>query len=375
VDINPNLETFTIVERFAYPYSNIFKFRDSLLKAQPIERPMVEYAYQYFKGRNNKVIAQHMSLIVDTIIASRCGGQDAIFYALLHAKDFPNKGYKTKPYDVSSPNPNLPKATRDFLNSEVSKLVEELRVFYINENVAKFIKTYKYFYDGAINEIKSTVPTNTIDIMEKYYRVKNNDKYTIYLMPTRPFTKGEWQGNAHKIEYENGQKETIQIMSSSYLAVPFSKKNKYTAFGFNDKNWVQELTIHEFGHTFCKFSNDQNLFVEESNFLLSDSLRESMKNQGYLNWRDIVNEHIVRTGEIRIAKKMGDTTRASKLLTEYISKRKFILIPKLENEMKRFEDNSSKYPTFQVFLTELISFFKTITTQERDKLWLESIAK
>jgi hypothetical protein len=372
VNINPNLETFTIVERFAYPNSNIFKFRDSLLKIQPIIRPMVKYAYEFFKNKNHSNVSKHMSALVDTIIASKIGGQDAIFYALLHTNDFPKKGYKTKPYDITTSNPNLTKATRDFLNNETLKLIEELRLFYIDEKVELFMEKYKFFYNGAINEVVINVPPNIIQYMEDYYRVKDSNSYTIYLMPTRPFSKGEWQANGHNIEYENGEKETIQILSSSYIEVPFVQNSKYTSFGFNDKDWLQELTIHEFGHTFCKFSNENNLEAEKSNYLFSDLWQETTKNQGYLAWRYVVNEHIVRTGEIRIAEKMGDTLRANKLRKNYIFNKKFIFIPQLEKEMIRYENTPLKYTTFQLFMPELIDSLKIITTQERDKLWSDS---
>jgi hypothetical protein len=369
VSLNVNLETFAIVERFANPYSKYCVGRDSLLKIQEPLRPMVYYAYEAFKNQDNSKIAKQMAAVVDTIINARAGGQDQILYALLYAKPFPEKGYNA-PFKFS--NPKLNDATNAYLTLQITLLVEELRQFYIERKVANFFKKYNAFYKGIVKEVKTGVPTAAIAFMKAHYRYHSKDKYSVVFIPSRPFSKGEWQANACKIPMKNGGTHIIQLLSSSYVEVPVTPNGVYTKFGFGDNEWLQDMTIHEFGHTFCDFSAASIAKLKTSAFLFSGDWEKAMQPIGYYNWDDCANEHVVRLGEILIAEKMGDKDRANRLRHSYIKNKKFVFIPLLEKKMVEYENNPQKYPTFKAFLPELLTVFDAITLEERDKLLAES---
>jgi hypothetical protein len=369
VSLNANLETFAIVERFANTYSKYATGRDSLLKIQEPVRPMVHYAYEAFKNQDNSKIARQMAAVIDTIINARAGGQDQILYALLYAKPFPAKGY-TAPFKLS--NPKLSDATNAYLTQQITLLVEALRQFYVERKVATFFQKYDFFYKGIVNEVKTGVPPSAIAFMKDYYRYYSKDKYSVVFIPSRPFSKGEWQANACKIPMKNGGTHIIQLLSSSYVEVPLSSNGVYTKFGFGDNEWLQDMTIHEFGHTFCDFNATEIANLKRSAFLFSGDWEKAMQPIGYYNWDDCVNEHVVRLGEIRIAQKMGSQDRESRLRQSYIKNKKFVFIPKLEKKMLEYENNPQKYPTFKAFLPELLTVFDTITLEERDKLLMEA---
>jgi hypothetical protein len=368
ISLNVNVETFAIVERFANPYSKYCVGRDSLLKIQEPMRPMVHYAYEAFKNQDNSKIAKHMAAVIDTIINARVGGQDQILYALLYAKPFPEKGWNTQ---FKFSNSKLNAATNAYLTREITLLVEELRQFYIERKVVTFFKKYDTFYKGAINEIKTGVPPTVLAFMKDYYRYYSKDKYSVVFIPSRPFSKGEWQANACKVPMKNGGTHITQLLSSSYVEVPFAQNGVYTKFGFGDNEWLQDMTIHEFGHTFCDFNAAEIANLKRSAFLFSGDWEKAMQPIGYYNWDDCVNEHVVRLGEIRIAEKMGDKDRANRLRNSYIKNKQFVFIPLLEKKIVEYENNPQKYPTFKAFLPELLGVFDTITIEERDKLLAE----
>jgi hypothetical protein len=368
ISLNVNVETFAIVERFANPYSKYCVGRDSLLKIQEPMRPMVHYAYEAFKNQDNSKIAKHMAAVIDTIINARVGGQDQILYALLYAKPFPEKGWNA-PFKFS--NSKLNAATNAYLTREITLLVEELRQFYIERKVVTFFKKYDTFYKGAVNEIKTGVPPTVLAFMKDYYRYYSKDKYSVVFIPSRPFSKGEWQANACKVPMKNGGTHITQLLSSSYVEVPFAQNGVYTKFGFGDNEWLQDMTIHEFGHTFCDFNAAEIANLKRSAFLFSGDWEKAMQPIGYYNWDDCVNEHVVRLGEIRIAEKMGDKDRANRLRNSYIKNKQFVFIPLLEKKIVEYENNPQKYPTFKAFLPELLGVFDTITIEERDKLLAE----
>jgi Domain of unknown function (DUF4932) len=368
VKVDVNLETFAIVERFAYPYSKYLYVRDSLLKIQEPMRPMVYYAYERYKNEDNSKIAKHMAAIIDTIYGTRVAGQDLIFGALIYAKPFPEKG-SIAPFRFS--HANLNKATIDFINSEIALLIEELRQFYIERKVGQFMKKHKAYYKGAVNEIRTKIPKGIVPFMTTYYRDKSSNQYSIFLIPSRAFSKGEWQANGPQIPLPNGRKHIIQLLSSTYLEVPIASNGVYTKFGFGDEEWLQDITIHEFGHTFCQFDSIIVAKTNTSATLFSGDWVNEMGKQGYRAWDVCVNEHVVRLGEIRIAEKMGDKDRAYRLRDSYIKNKQFVFIPLLEKKIVEYENNPSKYPTFKAFLPELLSVFDTITIEERDKLLAE----
>lgn len=365
IGINPNLETFAMVERHANKHSRFLKNRDELLKNQECTRPMVHYAYEYSKHFDNESIAKHMAALIDTIIASKVGGQDQIFYALSHAKRFPEKGNEA---DYTFKNSSLSSETNKYIDRQISILIEELRQYYVKNRVDSFIKKYQYFYDGAVNEVKDGVSREMLQTLESYYRKETNDEYSVYIVPTRAFTKGEWQANACKIPLKNKAFNNVQFLSSSYVDVKLNANGVYKKFGFADNEWLQDMVVHEFGHTFCDFNDKLKQSLQKTSFLYSGKWEEQMKPIGYYTWVDVLNEHIVRTGEIRIAESTKNYETAQRLRKSYIKGKKFVLIPAFEERFKEYEANKDKYKTFQDFLPEAFDVLNTLTVAQRDTL-------
>lgn len=365
VSINPNLEVFAIVERYANQYSKYLKNRAELLNSQESTRPLAFYAYQNFKNCDNIAIAKQMAKVIDTIISSKVGGQDQIFYALSYSKKFPEKGNQV-PFKFY--NSSLSNETNIYIDNQIALLIEELRLYYIKNKVELFIKKYKYFYDGVLKEVTDGISENLLYSLENYYRTKSNNKYSVYVIPTRALSIGEYQANACKVPLKNNIVNNIQFLSSSYLDVKVSSDGIYNKFGFADNEYLQDMIVHEFGHTFCEFSEYLKLKLKKTEFLFSGKWEKQMKPFGYLTWNDCINEHIVRTGEIRIAETKKNYKTAERLRKSYINKKKFVLIPIFEQKFMEYEQKKYKYKSFQDFLPEILTTLDSITILKRDAL-------
>ena len=365
VKINPNMETYAIVERLALPYSKYLKYRDSLLKVEKIVRPMAYYAHEAFKNQDNSKIAKHFAAVFDAIIDSKGIYPDAIYEALIFREDFPKKGKKAL-FKIDNPNVNT--ETKTYIYKEITSLVDEIRQFYIDRNVSSFMEKYKYFYDGAINEVKKAIPTNILASTADYYRNYDKNLYTVYLVPSRAFAKGEWQANGPVIPLKNGKKNYVEILNCAYDEVPVDSSGAYNKFGYSDVEFLTQLTIHEFGHSFVSWGTKEIETTKSNTVIFSGEWENEMKKYGVWSWETCVNEHIVRTVEIRIAEKMGNKERADLLRGNYIKKRKYLIIPQLEMKLLEYEDSQQKYPSFKSFLPELIKICNSLTIEERDKL-------
>jgi hypothetical protein len=76
--------------------------------------------------------------------------------------------------------------------------------------------------------------------------------------------------------------------------------------------------------------------------LLFEPLKSKMSDQGYNTWKVCIYEHFVRAGEILIAEKLGDTDGAKRLHSEYEQDRKFVYIPAILVELKKYDKGTYK---------------------------------
>ena len=163
------------------------------------------------------------------------------------------------------------------------------------------------------------------------------------------------------------------MISSAY--VPLKKRNNikdYTEFGFNHPETTNFLVTHEFGHSFVnQYLGQYEAKINQSNNLMSEAFIDKMDGQGYSYWPSCVGEHIVRSGEIRIALANGNPELAKKLRQQHIKENFFVLIPDFEKKMEEYENNREKYKKFKEFVPELLTVLdKTSVEKVREKLGL-----
>ncbi len=355
VEFNPNIATYSIVEYLVAKEQGRLFYIDG--KADISHLPLADLANKEMQKYNNSKIIKDMQDYLKVVGQQ----QDLSYQALLKHNIFPAKGYA---YQIEE---------KDNAKKEaVEKFAEQLREFYIERNLGKFFKDQSHFIEGAKNEVRKNIPASYMSKMEKYY----GEKFLAYrfwinpfdIMPNIPVF---WHGNGPMIKSDKGQ--IANMISSPYI--PLEKKNNikdYKEFGFNHPETLNFLITHEFGHSFVNQHLGQyEDRINQSSNLMTEALIDKMAMHGYSYWPSSVAEHIVRTGEIRIALADGNEKLAETLRKQHINEYSFVLIPDFEKKMEEYENNRKKYKTFKDFVPELLTVLdETSVEKVREKLGL-----
>jgi hypothetical protein len=260
---------------------------------------------------------------------------DYLISLLLQVDDFPhaklNESIDQSYYINFSKTKDLQEATKN-----VTIFLDGMNEFYKEIGLNNyFIETDK-FYKKAIDEINSVLPKQDfIGAMEKFYN-KKFDAYT--LVPSLTIPKGMGFG----INYTLDKKTHILNVFGAFDFQEFLNTPELK-MGFTNEKRLRELSVHEFGHSFVnpevdklpkeKFSQTEKLF---------EPLKSKMSDQGYNTWKVCMYEHFVRAGEIMIAEKLGGTEGAKRLHSEYEQDRKFVYIPAILVELKKYDKGGYK---------------------------------
>lgn len=355
VEFNPNIATYSIVEYLVAKHQGRLFYIDG--KTDISYLPLADLANREMENYDNSKIIKAMQDYLQSVGQQ----QDLSYQVLLKHNVFPAKGYA---FQIEEKDKSKKEA--------VEKFVEQLREFYIERNLGKFFKDQNHFIEGAKNEVRKNIPAGYMTKMEKYYGQKFL-AYRFYVNPfdVIPYSEVFWHGNGPMFKSNKGQ--IANMISSAY--VPLKKKNNikdYKEYGFNHPETTNFLITHEFGHSFVnqylgKYENK----INQSNNLMSEAFIGKMDGQGYSYWSSCVGEHIVRTGEIRIALANGNLELAEKLRQQHIKENSFVLIPELEKKMELYENNRKKYQSFKDFIPELLTVLdETSVEKVRGKLGL-----
>lgn len=102
----------------------------------------------------------------------------------------------------------------------------------------------------------------------------------------------------------------------------------------------------------------------KSTFLNTDQLKKNIAKGYGNNWKIILEEHIVRLIEIRIAKLSGNETISNQLINSHINKNGFVYIKEMSDIITIYEKNRKTYKTFQDFFPILIKKMSEIKLDE-----------
>ena len=260
---------------------------------------------------------------------------DYLISLLLQVDDFPHA--KLKESIAQSYYINFSK-TKDLQEAKKNVIIflDGMNEFYKEIELDKYFTETDKFYKKVIDEINSSLPKHDfIGAMEKFYK-KKFDTYT--LIPSLTISKGMGFG----VRYTTDKKTYVLNVFGAFDFQEFLNTTELK-MGFANVIRLRELSVHEFGHSFVnpevdklpkeKFSQTESLFA---------SLKSAMSDQGYNTWEVCVSEHFVRAGEILIAEKLGDAEGAKRLHSEYEQDRKFIYIPAILIELKKYDKGTYK---------------------------------
>ncbi len=331
VTLNPNIHTSHIIELFVWP-------------GEYPTRPMIGEAQAYFRA-----YADHPAIkLSDSLLLNEIYYFDELTEILLYMEDFPSTNFrhslKGTPYESRA--------------QEIYDWTSLIARFYEDADVKGFLEKNRAYYKGAIKEVeKNLPPDNFVGLIEDYYRTSMHS-YSIIPAPEMP-TGGAYgtRGIGPYVRTAHGM-AISQVISASLPLEPKADINEYKEFGFDNKENTIRMSYHEFGHAFVNplFENNVKLveMAEKSSFLFTEEYQKIMKQQNYGDWLTVVQEHLVRLGEIRLAERCGDTKWAEELREYHIDELKFIYLPALEQEVLEYEKNA-EIDSFEDFLPELLA--------------------
>jgi len=190
---------------------------------------------------------------------------------------------------------------------------------------------YKPYYDLALASVVKNVPHGDfLPVMERYYR-KQFSEYT--LVPSLNLFTGMGFGTMNR--------STRKIYNAFGSFTFQSFDSNHPDMGFDDPVKTRALAAHEFGHSFANPAIDSlpASLISETAYLY-EPIKEEMKKQGYHIWLQSLYEHLVRAGEVIVAEKIGDSTRAVSSLQDNLNNG-FIYLPFLVQELKKWDKNPS----------------------------------
>jgi len=331
VELNPNIHTSHIIELFVWP-------------GEYPTRPMVTEAQKYFEPYKNHPAIK----LSDSLLQNEIFYFDELTEILLYLEHFPSTKFQ---YSLD----NTPYANRIDI---IEEWIEKIAKFYVEASVGLFLENNKYFYEGAKEELIKTLPQKDfVHLIEEYYR-DEKIKYTIIPAPEMPTGGAYGYRGIGPYLYTTDGMLIYQVISASLPIDRQSDINKYTKFGFDNKENTLRMSYHEFGHAFVNplFETNEQLVktVDKYEHLFTPGFKEVMRKQNYTDWLTVIQEHLVRLGEIRLAERSGNKKWADELRTYHIEQLKFVFLPDLEESIKKYESNHS-YASFEDYLPKLLT--------------------
>ncbi|MGJ8735055.1 DUF4932 domain-containing protein [Zobellia laminariae] len=331
--INRNIITFRIANNL------IEEKRKWPTRPNPVRNDLMA-SFSEFK--NHKVLD----------LISKLSGDNGIVIYLLHQKEFPEFGDK---YNISNINKEyeLDDTSANGLDPKWNLLYTALHNFYVEANVELFIQEHLYYYEGAISEISEIAEKfDLVGKMEEYTN-QSNDRYII--SPEPLFITGGWRGIGPTINTEKKSIAYQFISPSDKIDLTHFSTDSIKQYGYNDKEFIRNLCVHEFGHPFVNYSfynKKISNYIQNHESTLTNEMKETMLQEGIGNLTGYLVEHVVRLLEIRIAAIYFSTKDAQKIRDK---NKGFVFLSKMESELiDNFEKNRDKYPTYADFIPELI---------------------
>jgi len=251
---------------------------------------------------------------------------------------------------------------------EVRAFIELANQFYIDSDFKSTFQKNRLIYEAIIVEVKSNMPNRDFfPTMEQYYQ-KSFYQYNLCPSPLLPAGNGMGFGPKRK---DKNRVDVFNVFSGidepNVDAIKVIKPNG--TYGFNNKDWIRGISTHEFGHSFV----NEPLFVfqkelEEYKYLLKP-IKKKMRNQAYGNWGTVLAEHLVRIGEIRIARQLGLKEASVGLYEDYYINRHFIYLPHFLKLIETEYEDNAQYVTFADFIPRIIESLETIDARKAKKDW------
>ena len=251
---------------------------------------------------------------------------------------------------------NLSLLESRWLGVDYDKLVAQLTSFYQDSRFHDFFVNHQSVYDEKLNSFRQNVfPYVHEDWYPKFYGTESKENFVVVLA----FNNGT-NGYGCERQLSDGTREAYSVIG---------------IFGWMDiaRDAVDFSTtiIHEFNHSFVNpiLENSQanQDLLRESGEWFYNLLKWTMQNQSYGNWQTMINESIVRAGEVIYRFDNNYTADQIEQLAGYQIARGFLWTPELVEQLRIYSQNRDKYKTLADFYPELIKCINSFAEKERER--------
>jgi hypothetical protein len=222
------------------------------------------------------------------------------------------------------------------LNSMVDLFNDFARI----SNFAKFWSDHQPFYEEFLKRIRRVVPFDDYAKLMIDYYGHTPPKFVFIAAPL--FTGGGFAADVDETAY--------------YFGGPQMLDNGFPAYS---EAHLRSLIFHEFGHSFITWATADFRSQIDQHQELFAYMKPAMLAQSYGSWSVAVDEHLVRTGQIVLARLAGFPEQADADMNGQV-RLGFVLLPFLVERMEIYLKNRDKYPSFQSFVPELIRIFDEV---------------
>jgi hypothetical protein len=154
----------------------------------------------------------------------------------------------------------------------------------------------------------------------------------------------------------NKTSRTIYNTFGSFHFQTFDKQRP--GLGFDDRERIAGLSVHEFGHSFVNPAIDKLPDeLKSSTEYLYQPIKGDMSKNAYTNWTMCLYEHFVKAGEVIIGRKLGHTAEADKMILDAV-KAKFIYVPFIVKELEIYDASTDPGKNYDDYVRKVVEDLK-----------------
>jgi hypothetical protein len=235
----------------------------------------------------------------------------------------------------------------------LEKLIAALRDFATVTEFMTFFDAHQAYYDSITAAVqKVTAGEDYVSQLEDYCGVQQHS-YTIILA----LLQSARHSYGPRVPAPDGSQDVYFIGGPGRIqgGLPY----------FGDKDNLEDITWHEFGHSFVNPLVDSNATQIMQYSALLKPIYSTMKQQAYGDWKTCATEHILRAVNARMTYRKNGQEAGDRVI-QYNRSNAFAYIEALCKKLEEYEKQRDKYPTLKRFFPELIGVFKQLSESNLD---------
>jgi hypothetical protein len=235
----------------------------------------------------------------------------------------------------------------------LDQYISELRLFAKETDFAKFWKEEEEYYSKILDlTISSAGDIDFIRILESYFNESQNS-YNIIISPA---FKGGYGPN---LPAKNGKLDVFSIISPTTSSgdIPYL-----------DRTGLSNYVLHEFGHSFVNPETAKYPDRVQKTEKLFGPIRMEMTSTAYGSWSICLNEHILRSANIRMSLLTDKNSKQTNLINKEKAN-KFIYIEPILKSLTAFENLRDKEKiAFSDYIPKILDVLDSLSNTDFEKL-------